>query len=231
MNLVDPSDRPPAAPRVRWLRVALVLVVYAALFVLGKWGSDWLVHTIGLAPGSGKSLATHMLWVGIGLYAVLLAIPFVPGMEISLALLAAFGSTVAVQIYAASVVALTASFLVGRLVPTRVVAATFAALGLKQAEELVRRLEPMSARQRVVALAAGAPRRWVPMLIRYRYLAVVLAFNLPGNFVLGGGGGIALIAGLSGMFSVSGFLLAVCVAVLPVPLAVLLFGHLVWSVG
>ena len=45
----------------------------------------------------------------------------------------------------------------------------------------------------------SAPTRLLPFLLRYRYVALALAFNLPGNAVLGGGGGIAMMAGLSGI--------------------------------
>jgi len=45
----------------------------------------------------------------------------------------------------------------------------------------------------------------------------MLVLNLPGNSLVGGGGGIAFIAGLSGMFSYIGFILAIAIAVAPVP--------------
>jgi hypothetical protein len=64
----------------------------------------------------------------------------------------------------------------------------------------------------------------VPFLLRHRYLALAIALNLPGNFLLGGGGGIALLAGVSRLYAVPGFLATVTCAVAPVPLAVLMFG-------
>ena len=51
---------------------------------------------------------------------------------------------------------------------------------------------------------------------------------MPGNVLIGGGGGIAMVAGLSRLYSLAGFLLAVGVAVAPVPLAVTLAA---WSTG
>ena len=56
------------------------------------------------------------------------------------------------------------------------------------------------------------------ILLLYRYLALALAINMPGNIVLGGGGGIAMMAGLSRMFDPLPFLLTVLIAVLPIPL-------------
>jgi len=62
-------------------------------------------------------------------------------------------------------------------------------------------------------------------LLRYRYVALAVAINTPGNVILGGGGGLALMAGLSRLFSPLPFLLTVLIAVLPVPL-LFFVGHL-----
>jgi hypothetical protein len=47
-----------------------------------------------------------------------------------------------------------------------------------------------------------------------------VALNLPGNTLLGGGGGIALMAGLSGLYPMPAYLTTVAIAVAPVPLLV-----------
>ncbi len=70
-----------------------------------------------------------------------------------------------------------------------------------------------------------SPKRFFPFLLRHRYLALMAAVNLPGNIVIGGGGGIALIAGLSRLFFPSVFVLTVAIAISPVPLAWLMFGE------
>lgn len=49
----------------------------------------------------------------------------------------------------------------------------------------------------------------------------MVGLNLPGNALIGGGGGIALMAGMSRLFSFPLFLLSLTVAVSPVPLAIL----------
>jgi hypothetical protein len=211
----------------KWARVALLVAIYAALFWLGNVGGSWLVRTIGFGAGHDAIIARQgLIWLALLAYVVLLAIPFVPGMEISLALFAMLGSSIALPIYVATVVALTIAFLAGRMVPARYVAALFGNLGLHRAQQLVQTLELLNAEQRLATLMDHAPRRLVPFLIRHRYIAVAFAFNLPGNALIGGGGGIALLAGLSGLFSLSGYLIAVCIAILPVPLAVVLGGKL-----
>jgi hypothetical protein len=59
-------------------------------------------------------------------------------------------------------------------------------------------------------------------LVRSRYALLAVALNTPGNSLLGGGGGLAFIAGASRLFSFWPFLAVVICAVLPVPLFFLL---------
>ncbi|NNL35816.1 MAG: hypothetical protein HKP35_08360 [Silicimonas sp.] len=54
--------------------------------------------------------------------------------------------------------------------------------------------------------------------MRNRYLALAIAINVPGNSLVGGGGGLAFVAGASGLFSFPAFLLTIMLAVAPVPL-------------
>ena len=211
----------------KWVRIAALLTLYVALFWLGGAGGGWLARQLGFDPDHGNLVTNHgAIWIGLAAYGVLLAIPSVPGMEISLGLFAMFGSAVALPVYCTTVVALICAYVVGRTVPARFVSGLFRAVGLHQAEHFIQRLEPLDAQGRLATLMENAPRRFVPFLIRHRYVAVAVAFNVPGNAVLGGGGGIALLAGLSGLFSPLGFVIAVCIAVLPVPLTALVGGKL-----
>lgn len=203
-----------------------MLLIYGGLLAGGYWGSEWLVGLFDAELSSGvKSHAGHVFMAGIGVYTALMAIPFVPGMEISLGLLAAFGQQVAAVIYVATVVALMISYVIGRLVPVRMIALLFHTLGQNRAEGLVRRLEPLDTTQRLEILIAHAPKRIIPTLLKHRYIAVALALNLPGNAIIGGGGGIALLAGISGLFTFPRYLITVSLAVLPIPLAVILIGN------
>jgi hypothetical protein len=86
---------------------------------------------------------------------------------------------------------------------------------------LVLRIAPLSAHARVDLLIAHAPRRILPFLLRHRYLALFVALNLPGNTLIGGGGGIALAAGMSGIFPIGPYLMTIAIAVAPVPLLIL----------
>jgi hypothetical protein len=82
----------------------------------------------------------------------------------------------------------------------------------------------LNAQQRLETLIAHAPKRIVPTLLKHRYIAIAVAINVPGNAIIGGGGGIALMAGISGLFTFPRYLTIIALAVLPVPLAVFLTG-------
>jgi hypothetical protein len=91
-------------------------------------------------------------------------------------------------------------------------------LGLERAQELVLRMAPLGPEARQALLLERARARLLPGLVRHRHLALALAFNLPGNALIGGGGGIALAAGMSGLYPWLHYLLTVALAVAPVPL-------------
>jgi hypothetical protein len=93
---------------------------------------------------------------------------------------------------------------------------------LERARKLVTELEPLSAEERFRFLARSTPSRIVPFLLRHRYLVLAVLFNLPGNVIIGDGGGIALIAGMSRLFPFPKYVLLVCLAITPVPLLFLL---------
>jgi hypothetical protein len=69
---------------------------------------------------------------------------------------------------------------------------------------------------------ATAPARVAPFLLDHRYATSAVLLNLPGNALLGGGGGIGLIIGMSRLIPFHKYLLLIAVAVAPVPLGLYL---------
>jgi hypothetical protein len=112
-------------------------------------------------------------------------------------------------------------------VPVERVATAFGYLGFDRARDLALRLAPLDSKARLDLLTAQIPQKIAPLLLRYRYPALVVLFNLPGNSVIGGGGGIAFTAGLSGLYSLPGFLVALVIAAVPVPLFILITKHII----
>ena len=197
------------------LRLALLAL---ALFALHRLASEGLGRLdLDALPGPTIPAATV-------LYALLLSLPMVPAAEIGLALLAMYGAPLALPVWAASVAGLTLAYWVGRMVPPRTTARWLVRLRLPRAAVTLLRMEPMSPHQRAEMLAQAAP-RWLPSsLVRHRYVTLAVLIALPGNIVLGGGGGLALMAGLSRLYRPAKFVAAAAVATAPIPLAVLLIG-------
>ena len=157
-------------------------------------------------------------------YALLIAIPFVPGVEVGFAILAMLGPPIVFLVYVSTLVGLTISYTVGRLIPLHMLIRGLDLMRFQRTSQLVNMLEPMTQDERLAFLVSKSPSRLIPFLLRHRYIALIVAINLPGNFLIGGGGGISLVAGVSKLFSAPGFFASIAIAVAPVPLLVVLFG-------
>jgi len=204
----------------RWLLFAL----YGALIVLGAGLGRQLLEIAWpyVQPAHGAPLR-WMIAAAVVVYAVVMAVPFVPAAEIGLALLLLFGAQVAPLVYLCTVLALMLPYLIGRAVPSDQCARALGFFGLRRASEVAQRLAALDANARLELLLAQAPARFIPALLRQRYLALAVVLNLPGNTLLGGGAGIALCAGICGLYRLHGFVVAVAIAVAPMPIAFALF--------
>ena len=207
-------------------RAILKLLLFVCLIVLGNLLVHWFVDRLDFEITPGNEPMVHrFIIISMIAYAVLMAIPFVPGVEIGFAILMILGPKIAILVYLCTLAALSLSFVVGRLVPERMLIDFLRDLHLQKASRFLARLEGLDSQQRLDLVLDRSPKRLAPLLLRYRYLALMVAVNLPGNIVIGGGGGIALIAGLSRMFSPPVFVVTVAIATAPIPLAWLLFGE------
>ena len=208
----------------RWQTLAKIALLIC-LIVVG----NYLTHAIATALDfdirpTNEEVVHRSILVAAAVYTLLLAIPFVPGAEIGLALIAMLGPPIAFLVYVCTVAGVTISFLVGRLIPLNLLIRFVEGLGLAKTSALLKSIEPLDGQQRLQALTQNAPVRFLPFMLKYRYFALAVALNVPGNFVIGGGGGIALFAGVSRLFSLPLFLITVAIAVSPVPLAVFILG-------
>lgn len=200
-------------------RRILLLAAYLILLV-GGWLAGREVFELARAEirsDNGQAMFMMIVITTI-VYIVASALPFVPGAEIGFALIFLFGGKIAFLVYASMLAALTLSFVAGKLVPPSVCAAILDFVGLHKARDLVRRLAPLTPEGKLDLLMERAPARVVPFLLRHRYLAIMALFNIPGNSLVGGGGGIAFTAGLSGLFTLPRYLAAVAIAISPLPI-------------
>lgn len=215
---------------VKSLRILLVLAAIIGLAYLANLAGDWISLRLKdeITPENQNAIFGVTVFAII-LYALLIAMPFVPGVEIGIGLMIMFGTPMAIPVYLSTVIGLCLGFFMGRLVPEKILCGCFDFLGLSRISQMLRDMSSKPVKERMELLVARAPSRFVPFLLRHRYIAIAIGFNIPGNSMIGGGGGIAFMAGTSRMFSFPLFLLAVAIGVSPVTIMVLIFGPSVFG--
>jgi len=217
------ATHPPSGPGP--LSIALRIILLIAFVLAASWGVHMIRDALDLTIMPINEQQVHRaVMLGTVAYIGLLALPFVPGAEIGIAMLTAFGAAIAPLVYAATVVSMMLAYTVGRLLPIALLARLLAFLRMRRAADLVTRAAPLAREARLGLLLDGAPPRMLDLAVRHRYIALALSVNIPGNAVIGGGGGIMLVAGMSGLFTPLPTLLAIALAVAPVPLAIMVFG-------
>ena len=205
--------------------IVLRVVILIAVLVLATWGAHMVRDALNLQIRPDNEQQVHrMIMLGSAAYIGLLALPFVPGAEIGLAMLAAFGAAIAPLIYVCTVASMILAYTAGRFLPIDLLRRVLSTLRMNRAADLVARAAPLSGEDRVAMLLDGQSARALRLAVRYRYIALAVAVNTPGNSVIGGGGGIMLMAGLSGIFSPIATVATIALAVSPVPLAMVFFG-------
>ena len=210
-------------PAGKGIRLAAKIALFLGILVFLNYAMGWLANFIAFQMWPRHiNMAFFLLFASIGLYILLLAIPFLPGIEVGLMLMAMLGAKGIVLVYLCTVLSLSLSFLFGRLLPPRYLARALGWFHLHRARDMVTALEPLDTEERLLFLLRSAPSRVVPFLLRQRYVIIGILFNMPGNAVIGGGGGIGLIAGMSRIFPFPRYLLLVCLAITPGPIIFLL---------
>jgi hypothetical protein len=219
ITMSETRRTPAEASKIRrCLKISLIV----GFLVLLNYGGSMVVEQINfqLWP-MHEHLMIIMLWFSIAVYVIWMAIPFVPGVELGLALMVMLGPKGVVLIYLCTLLSLSLSFTIGRLMPLSVFARFFGWLHLQKARDLVLQLEPLNSEERLDFLLTTAPSKVIPFLLKHRYLMIAVALNLPGNALIGGGGGIGLITGMSRLYPFPKYILLVSVAIMPLPLLIL----------
>jgi hypothetical protein len=199
------------------VRIALVVVT---VFIVHQLMS-WILVKAEIADNT--PLMIGLMCLVLLTYILLISIPFVPGIEIALSLMVIRGPDVVIWIYAATIMGLMLAFLAGRYLSYTHLHNIFRDLRMKRACELLDTIQPLSRTQRLDTLKNRTPVFLRPFLIEGRYALIGLMLNIPGNALIGGGGGILLIAGLSRVFSTGWMFITLMIAVAPVPIAILVF--------
>jgi len=196
-----------------------IFAFYAVLLLCG-WLIGGVLREIAIPEMRAMNEPTiHSMVMGaFALYVILAAIPFVPGAEIGFTLLLIFGAQAAPLVYFGMVGSLVVAYIIARLVPTSALRRAFDWFGLKKASNLIAELDAVDRENRLDFLSQMIPSAAGTKLLRHRYLLLAVALNTPGNSLVGGGGGLAFVAGASRLFPFWPFFVAVICAVAPVPL-------------
>jgi uncharacterized membrane protein YdjX (TVP38/TMEM64 family) len=202
-----------------WVIVAVVL-----LFILIR--HLYLYHT-----GDMKEL---MLWLKENLgwkaalvagivYILLLSIPFFPGVELAWLVIMLFGKEAVVMIYFFTICGLSLSFAMGRWFEKSWFTSGLDIQALEeQFSERMGKIKDKLRKQLPDRFVSQALKQRLP---NSRYMILAILINLPGNTIIGGGGGLALLCGMNQAFSWKGFVVTVALAILPLP--ILLFMGLI----
>jgi hypothetical protein len=188
------------------VKLVLSLIALFALTLLLWLKPDW-VGLVTDALGISPLLALTIICL---IYSLILMMPFMPGIEIGVMIMLLFGQAGVVGAWLATVVGLSLAFLLGAYFKRS------AALQ-KLLAKLDRLKQPTSQPSwRQEWLTFGAAR-----MASHPYLSVALLINIPGNMLIGGGGGIALCAGALSTMKVHRFALTVALASSLIPLLML----------
>ena len=206
-------------------KTIILLSLFCLLLLLDYFGMHFVENlNLQFWPRHAE-IAEMAIIVAFVVYIILMTIPFMPSIEIGLALMVILGKEGIILVYVCTILALCLSFLVGKLIPAKWIAGFFKFFKLKRAFHFVLKIDKLEQKERVPFLLEKLPNKLFPSLIKYRYFLLGVLFNIPGNSIIGGGGGIGLVAGMSGLFNTSSYILVTILAVSPIPL-LLWFGFL-----
>ena len=148
------------------------------------------------------------------LFALLTALPFVPGLQMALLIIILFGEQSLIWVYIATLVGLSLAFFIGRCLPERWILHIY--------NPKVRHITykiPGSQTTQAYLTRLAEWFKWIPFEIK-RVIAIVVLLNLPGNTMYGDGGGISILCGMDRRFPFPQFFIAICIGASPLPILV-----------
>lgn len=202
------------------LRAVVATAIWVVLIVFGHY----LSHLD--APDIRETLAALREGLGMGalvasavMLAMLLGLPFVPSVEMGLLMMTVFGREGAVAAWLATIAGLSMAYAAGRYMPVEWLHRWLERHGLLPKDRAPGRSLMADLRRRL-HLSDRWGHRAAAFLMRHRYLLFAALINTPGNSMLGGGGGIALVCGFARLYRWPWFLLTTALASLPIPFLV-----------
>jgi len=181
----------------------ITLFALTSLLWLNPHWVDLVTDSLGISP----LLALTIICL---IYSLILMMPFMPGIEIGVMIMLLFGQAGIIGAWLATIVGLSLAFLLGgyfkRSAPIQKL--------LTNLTQLSQPVSQPSRRQQCTTFALS-------LMASHPYISVALLINIPGNALLGGGGGIALCAGALSTMKVHRFALTVGLASSLIPFLML----------
>lgn len=199
----------------RRIKLIVFLLILLLLSGLGSWVGQLMNIQIWPHSAEQVDIAITMLFLA---YMVCMILPFMPAIELGLLLLMMLDIQGIAFLYVITLIALTISFWLGRLVPIQLLIRVFDFLHLDRAGQWLHEVSLLDERERMNGLINQAPKRVIPFMLKHRYWVIAIALNLPGNAIIGGGGGIGMLSGMSRLLSYRHYLITIAIAVMPLPL-------------
>ena len=183
--------------------------------------------------GQGDTLHLPARLGVLALYAVLIAVPFVPSFQLSMAFMILQGPGQVWWIYGATVTGFYIPFLIGWFIPPRHLIRSLNSFGLHKIADLVANAQSLPLQDRLSLMTDMSPNWLKPLVTKWRYAAFFVALNFPGNVVIGGAGGILLVAGMSRLFARPAVfcIIAFCLSTIPIVTTITGFDILEWLKG
>ncbi len=195
-------------------------LVWATLLVLGHSLSHMGFHdSQTMLLTMRDSLGPIAIGLLVIIYGLVLAMPFLPGVELGLLIMAVFGPAGALAAYVATLGGLMLAYGAGRALPEHVIVKWLGRVGVVLPHGGITAAVNSMIAPKPTDLSP--PRRLATNLLNHRYLSLAVCLNFPGNAALGGGGGVALLCGVSRQFGWRAFVLTIAIAISPVPILVL----------
>ena len=156
-------------------RIVLLILLLVAANLAGNYFADIFGAEL---KNSGMIARWGTAALAIA-YCILLAIPFVPGVEMGMMLMAIHGTSIALLVYLCTVVGLSMAFLAGRLVPLAAIGRLARFLHLERVALFIDDIDAMDRQDRLARLMEKAPIRAIPFLLPGICLAF---FTSPARF-------------------------------------------------
>ena len=144
------SSAPPV--RQRW-HLLFKIAVVIAFFVCVNLFARWLWHQLEMeVDPENVHMVRGIVITSLLVYTILIAIPFVPSVEIGLGLIILLGADLAPLVYLFTVIGCSLSFIAGRLIPESYLRKFLEDLSLTRASRFVENVESLDREQRLSLL-------------------------------------------------------------------------------